>query len=72
MNPSIHPDLGEPRALKIVGRPTFPATPEDRTKVARMSRLGIPQSQMAIVLGISDKTLRKHFRRDLDKASSVD
>jgi hypothetical protein len=68
MNPSIHPGVAEPRTPKIVGRPAFHATDEDRAKVARMSRLGIPQSQIAIVIGITLPTLRKHFRQELIQA----
>jgi hypothetical protein len=68
MNPSISPGAAEPRALKVIGRPAFHPTDEDRTKVARMSRLGIPQTQIAIVFGISSKTLRKHFRKELNAA----
>jgi hypothetical protein len=69
MNPSVyHPGVAEPRALKVVGRPAFHATDDDRTKVARMSRLGIPQAHVAIVFGISCKTLRKHFRKELTEA----
>jgi hypothetical protein len=68
MNPSIYPGAAEPRALKAIGRPAFHPTDEDRTKVVRMSLMGIPQTQIAIVFGISSKTLRKHFRKELNAA----
>jgi len=68
MNPSIHPGVAEPRALKVIGRPAFHATLEDRTRVARMCRLGIPQSQIAIVFGIATRTLRRHFRPEIKAA----
>jgi len=68
MNLSTNPGFAEPRALKIVGRPPFHPTDEDRTKIARMSRLGIAQKQIAIVFGIDPKTLRKHCRKELNEA----
>jgi hypothetical protein len=67
MNLSIQ-GVASPRALKLVGHPHFHPTDEDRTKIARMSRLGIPQTQIAIVFGIDPKTLRKHCRKELDQA----
>ena len=68
MNPSTHPGVAEPRALKVIGRPAFHATLEDRTRVARMCRLGIHQSQIAIVFGIALRTLRRHFRLEIKAA----
>jgi len=58
----------EPRVLKVIGRPAFHPTDQDRTKVARMSRMGIPQKQIGFVFDISPKTLRKHFRKELNEA----
>ena len=34
-----------------------------------MSGFGIPQADIATLLEIDDKTLRKHFRRELDRGS---
>jgi len=68
MNPSIHPGVAEPRAVKIVGRPPFHPSDEDRAQIACMSRLGIPQAQIAIVFGITEQTLRKHCRQELNMA----
>jgi hypothetical protein len=68
MNLSTTPGAAEPRALKLRGRPPFHPTDEDRTKIARMCRLGIPQTQIAIVFGIDPKTLRKHLRQELNEA----
>ncbi|MFC7544088.1 DNA-methyltransferase [Siccirubricoccus deserti] len=52
-------------------RPHMPAlvdpTEEDRRLVRAMSGFGIPQEQIATHLGIDAKTLRKHFRQDLDR-----
>lgn len=39
--------------------------------VEQMSAVGIPQESICLVIrdGIDDKTLRKHFRRELDTAA---
>lgn len=50
------------------GRPPFEPTAEQRAKVEGMAACGIPQQQMALVLGIDDETLRKYFRHELDTA----
>ena len=47
------------------GRPSFRPT-ENHRKLARLlASRGIPQDQIADVVGISPKTLRKHLRREL-------
>lgn len=40
-------------------------TPRDRKTVSSMARYGIPHDDIAIVLDISDVTLRKYFPREL-------
>jgi len=50
------------------GRRSFAPTPDDRLKVSRMAFMGMLQTQIATVFGISDKTLRKHFRDELRTA----
>lgn len=50
------------------GRPAFEPTDDQRKMVEAMSSVGIIQTQIAQVLGISDVTLRKHFREELDNA----
>jgi hypothetical protein len=67
MNLSIT-GVAEPRALKLMGRPPFNPSDEDRTKIVRMCRLGIPRKHIAIVFGISPKTLSRHCRKELDQA----
>jgi hypothetical protein len=49
---------------------TFKPTDEDRSLVEAMTAVGIPQVDVAMVMrdGIDVKTLRKHFRRELDTA----
>ena len=55
------------------GKPPFKPTAEDRKQVFDMSAVGIPQESICRVIraddgGIDDKTLRKHFRKELDTA----
>jgi DNA invertase Pin-like site-specific DNA recombinase len=57
--------------LNPMGRRPFKPTEDDRAKVARMSSMGITQEQIAKVFGITPKTLRKHFRKELD-ASAIE
>ena len=58
---------------KKVTKPSYKPTPEERQQVERMSAVGIPQESIARVVnaekgGIDVKTLRKHFRVELDTA----
>jgi hypothetical protein len=48
----------------------FVATPEQRKTVRAMAAFGIPQMEIANVVGVSDRTLRKVFRDELDKAAT--
>ena len=48
------------------GRPAFTPTDEQRRMVEAMTGYGIPQDDIARVVGIDDETLRKHFREELD------
>lgn len=45
----------------------FKPTEEQRRSVRVMSGFGVPQEDIAIHLEIDAKTLRKHFRRELDR-----
>lgn len=47
----------------------FEPTGEHRNLVRAMSGFGIPQADIATHLEIDAKTLRKHFRRELDRGS---
>jgi predicted ArsR family transcriptional regulator len=49
--------------------PTYSPTEEQRRTVRAMSGFGIPQTDIATLLEIDAKTLRKHFRRELDRGS---
>ena len=48
----------------------FKPTDQDRRLVEKMGAVGVPHESIALVIrdGIDDKTLRKHFRRELDTA----
>ncbi|MEO1188994.1 MAG: hypothetical protein AAFW60_07970 [Pseudomonadota bacterium] len=43
-------------------------TDEERGIVLGMSAVGVPQDQIAAAIGIDAKTLRLHYRDDIDKA----
>lgn len=51
-------------------KPPFEPTEDERKLVEQMSAVGIPHESIALVVrdGIDDKTLRKHFRSELDTA----
>lgn len=51
---------GEPSCRK------YEPTPQQRRQVMTMTGFGIRQREVASVLGIDEKTLRLHFRRELD------
>ena len=61
-------------ARKLTGnppvKPTFKPTDDERRTVELMCAVGIPHEGIALCIrdGIDDKTLRKHFRRELDTA----
>lgn len=56
--------------MPLKRRPPFKPTDEERQLVTQMCAVGIPQESICLVVrdGIDDKTLRKHFRRELDTA----
>ena len=45
----------------------FEPSQEQRRMARAMAGLGLPQEQIALLLEIDAKTLRKHFRDDLDR-----
>ena len=55
---------------KKITKPAFKPTDDERRLVEQMCAVGIPQESICLVVrdGIDDKTLRKHFRRELDTA----
>ncbi len=48
------------------GRPAFKPNERQQYSVGLMCSIGIPQDQIALSLGIAPKTLRQHFRAELD------
>src|SRR6185436_19786451 len=53
-------------AKQLSGRPSFQPTQSQSQMVEAMAGCGIPQTDIAAVVGIAAKTLRKHFRAELD------
>ena len=53
-----------------MARPRFVSDAEQGRKVRAMAALGIRQEDIALILGLrSPKTLRRHFREELDRAA---
>ena len=53
-----------------MGRPRFTPNVEQHRMVRSMAAYGIPQEDIARCLGLrSAKTLRRHFREELDRAA---
>jgi hypothetical protein len=50
-----------------MGRRAHRPDPAGRRQVEAMAGYGIPEADIATVLEIDPKTLRKHYRRELDK-----
>ena len=54
-----------------MGRPRFKVTTENRKTVRALAGYGMTHEQIAQIIGIrSTKTLRKHFRLELDMGSA--
>ena len=60
------------RADKKITKPTFKPTDEERALVEQMCSVGIPQESICLIIrdGVDDKTLRRHFRRELDTVAT--
>ncbi|AUX76300.1 hypothetical protein NXT3_CH01728 [Sinorhizobium fredii] len=52
------------------GRPSHSPTDVDRRLVAVLAAESVPQFQICRVLGIDGKTLRKHYRAELDRGAA--
>jgi len=50
-----------------MGRRAHVPQPQDRRQVEAMAGYGIPENDIACVLEIDAKTLRRHYRSELDK-----
>jgi hypothetical protein len=51
-----------------MGRPSYQPDDTARRQVEAMAGYGVPEADIARVLGIDPKTLRKHYRNELDLA----
>jgi predicted transcriptional regulator len=52
-----------------MSRPAHRPDPVTRRQVEAMAAYGVPEADVARVLGIDPKTLRKHYREELDTGS---
>jgi hypothetical protein len=57
------------RAREMVQGATFEPTEDQRRTVRAMAGFGVPQDGIAVLLDVDPKTLRRHFRRELDRGS---
>lgn len=62
----IADDIKLPLLENPMGNPAHQPTDKSRATVKAMSAYGIPQEQIARAQGIDDKTLRLHYRDELD------
>ena len=53
------------------GRPPFQPTPQQRELVSLLSGRGVPHADVAQLLGISAKTMVRHFCPELDVGAAV-
>lgn len=49
-----------------MGRPSHQPTDETRERVKTLAGYGIPHDDIARLIGVSDVTMRKHYRAELD------
>lgn len=59
----------DPADLQSPGRKPFAPTEKDRATVKAMVGFGIPQADIAKVIGCHDETLRIHFRNEIATAA---
>jgi hypothetical protein len=50
-----------------MARKTFPVTDAMRERVRRLAGVGVPQHDIAAIIDCDEKTLRKHFRIELNR-----
>ncbi len=58
-------------AKSKAGRPAHEPSNKDRQMVEVLSGYAVPTAKIASVLGISQATLFKHYRRELDRGSGL-
>ena len=66
-------DNSYPVEKKRPGQPVFVPTAKEREAVRQMVMVGTPHTEICKVVrgGIAAKTLRKHFRPEIDCASTI-
>ena len=52
--------------MPVIPQKAHKPTDETRRMVESTSGLGLPHESIAVLVGIDDKTLRKHYRSELD------
>jgi len=57
------------KGKRMVTKPSFKPNEQQRQMVEQYSATGTTQENISLVLGIDVKTLRKHFRVELDTAA---
>lgn len=55
---------------KRAGRPRYKPSERDRQQVKAMTAMGLGQSDICLVIGLSEKTLRRHFRAELNTGAA--
>jgi len=62
---------GTPAQGNPGGKNPYQPEEADRKRVEAMTGYGLTHDQIASVIGISDETLRKYFRRELDTGAAL-
>lgn len=62
-------DPNTPKAKKPAP-PSHDPTPAQREHVERMAQIGLPQSDIAVVIGISESTLKRKYKAELTKGGA--
>jgi hypothetical protein len=65
VTPTVDAEDLKARFAKYSGRRQFCPTPKQRQKVRSMTSESVPQWKICHLLGVSSKTLRKHFRDEI-------
>lgn len=62
--------LEEEREPRKRGRASYEPSDKDRKQVTIMSGVGLTHDQIAKIVGVSDETLRKYYKDELDTGAS--
>src|SRR4051812_134730 len=61
----VHEPVPDP-GLEVMGRPSHEPEAGHRKQVEALAGFGVPETDIARVIGIDPKTLRKYYRDELD------